>query len=588
MSELKKIEIPDVISVHELAGKLDISSVKLVGELMRNGVMATINESIDFDTASIIAAEFGFELVPAAVVIDERPSQSKSEKSEPSAQSPRSPIVTVMGHVDHGKTSLLDAIRLTNVTSQESGGITQHIGAYQVEKNDRLITFLDTPGHEAFSALRAHGAKMTDIAIIVVAADDGVKPQTKEAIEHARAADVPLIIAINKIDKTGADPNRVKQELSDIEVVADDWGGEVPCVEVSAKTNVGIDKLLEMILLVADIASPMANPNGSASGVIIESHMESGRGPVATMLVQQGQLKLGDNVIAGSTMGKVRSLQSDLGKRIKTAAPATPVVVSGLKSVPDFGDWFEVVESEKVAREWLNRKSRETSIKSLVRPKSITASDLVSAVDAGKLQELPILLKADAQGSLESLTESLSNLGNDEVRVKIISSGVGDISENDVNTASAGGAIILGFHVSIKAAVNQLAKQQSVDFNIYKIIYELIDDVRGWLSSLLAPEIIETEIGRLQVLAVFKQSRDHVITGGVVTSGKVTPDLTVNIMRGTEKLGQGKLSNLQKNKQPAREVVTDEQCGLKLTTDIKLAVDDELVFIAVESRARTI
>lgn len=588
MNELKQIQIGSSITVSELAAKMTVSPAKLVGELMRNGVMATINESIDFDTALIIAAEFGFELELLEQQPEERPSHQQPDIKMTGSLKPRPPIVAVMGHVDHGKTSLLDAIRSTNVTSREAGGITQHIGAYQVKKNNRQITFLDTPGHEAFSALRAHGAKMTDIAIIVVAADDGVKPQTKEAIEHAKAAQVPILIAINKIDKPGADINRVKQELSEIKVVPDDWGGDVPCVEVSAKSKQGIEKVLEMVLLVADIAGPSAKPDGAASGVVIESHMESGRGPVATLLVQQGKLKTGDYIIAGSTYGKVRSLHNDSGETIRSAAPSTPVVTAGLKTVPDFGDWFEVVENEKAARDWLSRRNHEASVKSMVRPKSISASDLVQAVDEGKLKELPILLKADAQGSLESLIDSLSGIGNDEVRVKIISSGVGDISENDINTASAGGAIILGFHVSIRAAVNQMAKRAEVDFKIYQIIYELLDDVRGWLSSLLEPEVAETEIGQLKVLAVFKQARDYVITGGVVVSGKITPELDVIIKRDDKEIGRAKLTDLQRGKQSAKEVNEKEECGLRLAADVKLAVDDTLTFIKTETRQRTI
>ncbi len=587
MTEATKIvKIAPVITVGDLAARLDMSAAQIVGELMKNGVMATVNEQIDYDTAVIIGSEFGFTIEPEPASKEERPSQSTEAVDE--KEQSRPPIVAVMGHVDHGKTSLLDAIRESDVASGEAGGITQHIGAYQVTKNNRKITFLDTPGHEAFSAIRAHGAKMTDVAIIVVAADDGVKPQTKEAIKHAQAAEVQIVVAINKIDKPEADENRVKQELSEAGLVPDDWGGNVPCVPVSAKNGQGIDKLLDVVLLVADILEPKATFKGQASGVIIESHKETGRGAVVTVLVQKGTLQLNDNIVAGRAIGKVRSLEDYRGKKIKQATPGMPAVISGLKTVPNFGDWFEIVASEKIAKDWLTRQARKDSFKSLTNVKSVSAQDINKAVIDGRVKELALVLKADVQGSLESLTESLEAIGNDEVRVKIISSGVGDISENDINTASAGNALILGFNVSIKAAVNQLAKQAGVDFRLYKIIYELLDDVRDWLSSLLPPEIIETELARLEILGIFKVTKEQIITGGEVKSGKITPNLEVKIERAGELVGSGRLTNLQKEKQAANEVIEGEQCGLSITTKDDIKIGDILIFFTSEEKARHI
>ncbi len=581
--EKKRIQIPKVITVSDFADRLGLGAAQVVGELMKNGVMATLNEQIDFDTAQIIGAELGFEIEPEPEAEEERP----NKPGQGSAKLPnRPPVIAVMGHVDHGKTSLLDAIRSTDVVTGEAGGITQHIGAYQVTKNKRVITFLDTPGHEAFAALREHGAKIADVAIIVVAADDGVKPQTQEAIDHAREAKVPIVVAINKIDKEGADPNRVKQELSEINVVADDWGGDVPCVEVSAKNNEGIDKLLDVVLLVADIVETKARVDGLATGVVVEAHLDTGKGPVVTLLVQEGTLKLGDWIIAGQTFGKLRNMEDFRGNKVKQAIPAQPVVVAGLKEVPQFGDWFEQVGTEKEAKEWVARQARKHSIKSLTGVKTVSAADIVKATDDGKVKELPVVVKADVQGSLESITTALNQIGNNEVRVKIVSSGVGDIGESDVQAATAAGALILGFHVSINAAVNQQAKRSGVEFRLYKVIYELLDEVREWLSSLLPPEIIETEHAKLKILGVFKTTREKVICGGEVKSGKITHDLEIRILRKKKEVGTGKLLSLQKEKQTAKEVLEGEQCGLEVGTSQKIEVGDELVFFSTREEAR--
>lgn len=579
--ELKKIEISDVISVAEFAALLGKGPAAVVGELMKNGVMATINEQIDFDTANIIGAELGFEVVHKPAEDDARPSADIQGKQET-----RPPIVAVMGHVDHGKTSLLDAIRNTEVATGEAGGITQHIGAYQVTKNKRAITFLDTPGHEAFSALREHGAKIADIAIVVVAADDGVKPQTREAIDHAKRAEVSIVIAINKVDKEGADTNRVKQELSEIGITSDDWGGDTPCVEVSAKTGQGIEKLLEVVLLVADIVETKARSEGPGRGVIVESHLDTGRGPIATFLIQEGTLEQGDWVIAGSSYGKIRTLEDFKNKKLKKAGPSVPVVVSGLKSLPEFGNWFEQIKTEKEAKDWVARQERKQSIKSVVSLKSVTAQDIANAVTEGEARELPVVIKADVQGSLESLISALEQVGNNEVRVKIVASGVGDIVESDVQTASAVKALVLGFNVGISGSVNQMAKHLGVDFKLYRVIYELLDDVREWLGNMLAPEIIETEHARLKVLGVFKATKSKVICGGEVLSGKIVPDLELRVIRHAKEVATGKLVSLQKDKQTTKEVMQGEQCGMEIEINKAVEVDDEISFFTTTKQAR--
>jgi len=580
--ESNKVEVPEIISVGEFAELIGKGPAAVVGELMKNGVMATVNEQIDFDTAQIIGAELGFEVVAKAAAQEERPNQQADDAKSES----RPPVIAVMGHVDHGKTSLLDAIRNAEVAAGESGGITQHIGAYQVTKNKRVITFLDTPGHEAFSALREHGAKIADIAIIVVAADDGVKPQTREAIDHAKQAGVSIVVAINKIDKEGADPNRVKQELSEIDVIPDDWGGEVPCVEVSAKTGDGIPKLLDVVLLVADIVETKARTEGFGRGVVIESHLDTGKGPIVTLLVQEGQIHPGDWIIAGSSYGKIRTMEDFRGHKIKAASPSMPAVVAGLKSLPDFGNWFEQVESEKEAKDWVSRQDRKRSFKSVVSVKSKTAEDIAHAVVEGAVKELPVVVKADVQGSLESLVSSIEQVGNDEVRAKVVSSGIGDIAESDVQAATAAGALILGFHVGISAAVNQQAKRSGVDFKLYKVIYELLDDVREWLSSMLEPEVIETELARLKVLGVFKTTKEKVICGGKVASGKITPDLQFKLVRNGKEIGVGKLLSLQKDKQAAKEVMQNEECGMEVAFGKAIELGDELIFFSTTAQAR--
>lgn len=581
----ESIAIAPVVGVGELAGKLGLPVTTVIAELMKNGVMATINEQIDFDTAVIIASDLGFEVVPEE---EEAPQQSELQPLAKGEGVARPPVVAVMGHVDHGKTSLLDAIRKADVATGEAGGITQHIGAYQIKRKDRWITFLDTPGHEAFSAIRAHGARLTDVAVIVVAADDGVKPQTKEAIRYAQEAGNQIVIAINKVDKEGADPARVRQELSELELVPEEWGGKTVMVDVSAKAGTNIDKLLDLVLLVADLEELKARPDGPSEGVIIESHMETGRGPVATVLVQHGQLRPGDYVVAGSTYAKVRSLEDWRGKRIKVADPGMPVVITGLKAVPAFGDIFFTVENEKLARERSVARQRQTSIKSMVRVKKIDASELASAITAGKVQELNVVVKGDVQGSLESLLGSLDQLRNEEVALKVVSSGLGDVNESDINFASTAGAIVLGFNVSLSSAVKQLAGREHVQIRLYKVIYELLDDMRTALEGMLKPEVVETVVGELKILGVFKTTKTAVICGGEVLSGKAMDGVQVRIMRDKEQIGLGKVTTVQKEQNKVSEAVEGEQCGLNIATPNGIKVDDRLIFFQTEERKRSL
>lgn len=580
----QKVSIAPVVGVGEFAEKLGLPVTKVIAELMKNGVMATINEQIDFDTASIIGSDLGFD-VEVEEKTDELAEMKKLAVGEGES---RPPIVAVMGHVDHGKTSLLDAIRQTNVAEKEAGGITQHIGAYQIKRKERWITFLDTPGHEAFSTIRAHGARLTDVAIIVVAADDGVKPQTKEAIRHAKEAGVQIVIAVNKIDKEGSDPNRVRQELSELELVPEEWGGSTVMVDVSAKSGENIEKLLDVVLLVADIEELKARPAGPAEGVIVESHLETGRGPVATVLIQNGVLKVGDYVVAGATYAKIRSLDDYRGKRIKEAHPGMPAVVTGLKAVPAFGDVFYAVADEKAARDRAVGNQRQASIKSMVKVKKIDASDLTDAITAGKVNELNVVVKADVQGSLESLISSLAEIRNEEVAIKVVSSGIGDISETDVNFAQTAGALLVGFNVSMGSAVKQLATREHVQIRLYKVIYELLDDMRQALSQMLAPEVVEVPVGKLKVLGVFKTTKNDVICGGEVTEGKVEPGVEVRVLRNKEDVAKGKVTNVQKEQNKVKEVVQGEQCGMDVKINHAIEVGDILEFFRTETRERSL
>ncbi len=581
------INVPEIIGVGEFAEKLGLPVTRVIAELMKNGVMATINEQIDFDTASIIGSELGYEVEAEAAPEAEAVSTSAQAKLADGEGAARPPIVAVMGHVDHGKTSLLDAIRKSHVAEKEAGGITQHIGAYQVKRGDRWITFIDTPGHEAFSALRQHGARLTDVAVIVVAADDGVKPQTKEAIRHAREAGVKMVVAITKIDKEGADPNRVRQELSELGLIPEAWGGDTVMVDVSAKTGEGIEQLLDLVLLVADIEDLRARPDGPAAGQIIESHLDTGRGPVATVLVQTGRLAVGDYVVAGGTYAKVRNLTDYRGKRIQHADPGMPSVVTGFKAVPSFGDMFRVVASDKAAREAAAATTRREQAKTL-GVKKIDVGALSDAITAGNVRELNVVLKADTKGSLESLLESLERLRSDEVAVKVVSSAVGDIAESDIAFAKTAGALLIGFNVSLNSGLKALASRENVTVRLYRVIYELTDDLRDALSQMLPPEVVETVVGKLEIKGVFKTTKTNVVCGGTVTEGRVAPGLKLRVRRGKELIGEGTLTSLQKDRADAKEAVEGETCGLNVATSVGIELGDHLEFFTREERARTL
>lgn len=562
------LEIPKIITVRDFSQKLNLPVTKVIAELMKNGVMASINESIDFDTAAIVGDELGYEVKSQKAVAKAPKKLTEEEKKH--LQS-RPPVVVVLGHVDHGKTTLLDAIRKSNVAAGESGGITQHIGAYQVvwkdkDKKDNLITFLDTPGHEAFSAMRAHGANITDIAILVVAADDGVKPQTKEAISHAKAAGVPIVVAINKIDKPEADIDRVKRELGDLGLVSEEWGGDTVMVPVSAKQNKNIDALLDIVLVIAALKDFKANPKAPASGVVIESHMQAGVGPIATVLVQNGTLEAGQVILVGSTFGKIRFMENYLGKRINSAGPSTPVKIAGLNNVPGFGESLQVTGDERTARNLIASKS--------INQRQFGLAQISEDAKAGKLEELKIILKADVQGSLEAIKSSLESLGGGKVKVKILSSAVGDINESDVNMAIASDAVIIGFKISLSPMVRKLAQEKGIKVSLYDIIYNLIDDISSALQGLLKPEFSEEIVGKLEVLKVFHSTPEHKIIGGKVIDGKLVNGLKAHLYHSGEVHGEGKIVTLQMEKNPVKEVLKGYECGLGIDTKTIIKAGD--------------
>jgi translation initiation factor IF-2 len=579
------IELPEAVSVKEFSAKINQPVTEVIKLLMKNGVMATINENIDFETAAIIAQEFGQKVtksksrqVQELIVKDKGPKDIKV----------RPPVITVMGHVDHGKTSLLDKIRTTDVVAGESGGITQHIGAYRVnvktkDNKVRQITFLDTPGHEAFTAMRAHGAKITDVAVLVVAADDGVKPQTKEAIDHAKAAGVPIIIAINKIDKPTADSAKTKKELSSYGLATEDWGGSTPVVEISAKTGQGIPELLEMILLVADVQELKANFAGRASGVVIEAHKDPKTGPTAAILIQKGVLKESDAIICGATFGKIKRMEDESGKQIKTAYPSDAVKITGLSTVPSFGEIFIVVPSEKEARNLVEKAEAQK-----IEKKVFGISEVAAEVREGKIKELNIILKADVDGSITAISDSLEAISTKDIKVKIIRAAVGDITEADVMMAAASKALIIGFRVDTTSAAKKIAQEQHIKISNYDVIYQLIDDIYAAASGLLEPEIVETEVGKLKVLAIFTHGKNKKIIGGKVTSGYLEKDLPVDIYRESEKIGEGKILNLQANKKDVSMVEEDLEAGLELETSVELQEGDKMMAIKKEEIVRKI
>lgn len=587
----RTIEIDDTVTVGTLADALSLPVTRLITELMKNGVMATVNERIDFDTATIIVGELGLDIELARKAAEPVGVSSRSARknSDAADAETRPPVVAVMGHVDHGKTSLLDALLDLNVAKGEAGGITQHISAYQVDHKDRKITFLDTPGHEAFAAIREHGAQLTDLVVLVVAADDGVKPQTLEAIRFARKAGVKIIVAANKIDKEGADVNRLKQQLSEHELLVEEWGGDTVIQEVSAKTKQGIPELLDMILLVADVEDLKAQAKGDASGLIIEARVEQGRGPVAHALVEEGTLKRGDFVVAGGTYARVRNLETTTGKAIDAAKPSTPVVMTGFKKAPEFGDQFQVVKNEKAAR----LLAEENAVRSSAAGRlDMNSNELIRMINRGnKLTELNIIVKADVQGSLTSVIDSLRSLDTDEVAVRVVASGVGAITENDVQVANTTGAIIYGFSVGLPANVRQLAGRDKVSIRLYNVIYELIDDVKDGLSNLLSDEIIETEVGRLVIRGIFKTTRTEIICGGEVTKGKASAPSFVRISRDGEVIAEEvEVSGLKSGPTDVKEIQEGEMCGVSLHPNGKLDLQegDRLEFFTRTSVERTL
>ncbi len=558
----------------------------VIMKLMNIGIMATINQELDFETAELVAAEYGIS-VSRELSEEQMEDKRFNYEDDPADLVKRAPVVTVMGHVDHGKTSLLDAIRNTHVTTGEAGGITQHIGASEVRHNGEKIVFLDTPGHEAFTSLRARGAKVTDISILVVAADDGVMPQTREAIDHAKAAGVPIIVAINKIDKINANQDRVKQELADNGLLIEEWGGEIICVPVSAIKGEGIDQLLEMVLLVSEMLELKANPNRPGIGTILEAKVDKGRGTVATALLETGVLQVGDPVIAGTTYGRVRAMFNHLGKKVKIAGPATCVEITGLNDVPQAGDKFYVAVDEKQARILAERRQQELRGQSLKKNPHVSLEDLFNQIKEGEIKDLNIIVKADVHGSIEALKGSLLKLTNEEVRVNVIHANVGTISENDILLASASNAIIIGFNVRPSTTVQDLAAREGVDLKTYRIIYEAIDDVAAAMTGMLDPEFREVVIGRVQVRELFKVPNIGVIAGAYVLTGKVQRNAQIRLVREGIVIHEGKISSLRRFKDDAKEVAAGYECGIGFENYNDLKIDDEIEAFIIEEVKRS-
>jgi translation initiation factor IF-2 len=572
------IELPSSITVKDLADLLGVNPADVIRELIKSGIFANINQGIDRETAALVAEELGYEV--AETVLPGAPSVGDNgeaeaapvsaatkeqlfEEDDPALLQPRAPIVTVMGHVDHGKTSLLDAIRTTKVAAGERGGITQHIGASEITKDGRRIVFLDTPGHEAFTAMRARGAKVTDIAIVVVAADDGVMPQTLEAIDHARAAKVPIIIALNKIDKPDANPDRVKNGLAEAGVVVEEYGGDVPMVPVSAKARIGLDELLEMIILVADLQELKANPKRPAIGTIVEAELDKGRGPVATALVQTGTLRVGDVIVVGETYGKVRALENDKGKRISKAGPSSAAVVLGLADVPKAGDILRVVADEKIARTMVEDRKTASAARSEGGGRA-TLEDLYAQIQAGQAKELRIILKTDVSGSLGAITHALQQLSTDEVRINVLHEAAGDVTDNDIMLAAASNAIVVAFNTKVTDTARRAAETEKVDVRQYDIIYKLTDDIQAALRGLLEPVEVETVEGRAEVRKIFKVGKVAVIAGCYVTDGRIVRSGNARVWRGGKIIATDRIEGLRRLKDDVREVATNFECGISL------------------------
>ena len=564
------VKIPAEISVGELASRMKKTGAEVVKCLMKNGVMASVSQLIDFDTAAIIAEELGCKVEREIVVTIEEKLIDTAEDKEEDLR-PRAPVVVVMGHVDHGKTSLLDYIRKASVARGEAGGITQHIGAYQTQIGGKPITFLDTPGHEAFTSMRARGAMVTDIAILVVAAEDGIMPQTVESINHAKAANIPIIVAINKMDKPDANPERIKQQLTEYELVAEEWGGQTIICPISAKTGMGIENLLEMVSLTAEVAELKANPNRAAQGTVIEARLDKGRGPVATLLVQNGTLKQGDIIIAGTAVGRVRAMVDDKGSRLAQAGPSVPVEITGLADVPGAGSVFNAVADERLARELAEQRRNEERAKAAAPVQKVSLEDLFSQIQAGEVKDLNIIVKADVQGSAEAVKTSLEKLSNEEVRVKVIHSGVGAISESDVMLASTSKAIVVGFNVRPDASARDSAARSNVDMRMYRVIYDAIGEVEAAMKGMLAPKFREALIGHAEVRQTYKVSGVGTVAGCYVQDGKIQRSCQVRIVRDGVVIHEGQLASLQRFKDAVKEVASGYECGMTIEkfNDIK-------------------
>ena len=567
------VKIPDEITVGELASRMKKTAADVIKQLIKLGVMASVNETIDFDTGSLVAMELGCKVEKEVIVTIEERLIDVSEDNETDLQ-PRSPVVVVMGHVDHGKTSLLDKIRETDVVSGEAGGITQHIGAYQVRASDRLITFLDTPGHEAFTSMRARGAMITDIAILVVAADDGIMPQTIEAINHAKAAEIPIIVAINKMDKPAANPDKIMQQLTEYELVAEEWGGETIICPISAKTGMGLPHLLEMVLLTADVADLKANPDRTARGAVIEAKLDKGRGPVATLLVQNGTLKQGDVILAGTAVGRVRAMTDYKGNKLETAGPSVPVEIIGMGEVPDAGDDFYVVADERMARTLVEQRKHESKMKRAAETQKVTLENLFSQIQEGEMKRLNVIVKADVQGSAEAVKASLQKISNEEVRVQVIHCAVGAISESDVMLANTSNAIIVGFNVRPDNSARDSAIRDQVDMRMYRVIYDAIDEIESAMKGMLTPKFKEIVIGQVEVREVYKITGAGIIAGSYVQEGRIERRAQLRLVRDGIVVHEGAVGSLRRFKDDVKEVAHGYECGISIENYSDLKVGD--------------
>ncbi|UCE97711.1 MAG: translation initiation factor IF-2 [Dehalococcoidia bacterium] len=581
-TEMKPIKLPPNISVRQLAETLNVSVVDIIKQLMKNGIMVNINQVIDYDAASLVAVAFSYKVLPkpqvtrktASVISEIKKYQLLSE--EKSNLKPRPPVITIMGHVDHGKTRLLDAIRQSNVMDSEAGGITQHIGAYQVEVSGQKITFLDTPGHEAFTAMRARGSRVTDVTVLVVAADDGVKPQTLEAIDHAKAANVPIVVAINKIDKPDANPETVKQQLADAGLVIEEWGGDTISVQTSAKAKKGIDDLLENLLLVAEMENLLADPHQPAKGVVIEAEMDKTKGPLATILVHDGTLKPGDSVVVGTTWGRIRAMYNDTGKQVKKAKPSMPVVILGLHAVPQVGDTLSAVSDERKARELAERKKNIDE----KTPKAVSLYNIFDQISSGRVKELNIVIKADVQGSIEPIKNSLQKLSTDKVQVKLIHTGIGNVTESDIMLAIASKGLVIVFNAGVETGAKRLAETEGIDIRNYNIIYELVDDVEKALKGLLEPEYKEVIVGRAEVRALFPSRKKRSVAGVYITEGKVSRGTPVRVLRNSKIAIESVVDNLRRFKDDVKEVTNGYECGIIIKDYDDFQVGDILEFFS--------